>query len=145
MSPSKPTKAEADQLVAARKVVSAPVTWASTPSGSWRLEAKALAIEPRAVFILKGTIGRRNHSFALLYQKYPIRKYTKHYRHRVGKKVFTEPHKHIWDEQQGDRDAYVPDSIDPADNINDQFLSFCRECNIELVGGYQSVMYGLAR
>jgi len=144
MSPSKPTKAEADRLVAARKVVSALVSWTSDHGrqGGWRVEAKALSTEPRAVFRLLGYIGPRNYSFTLLYNNYPIRKFTKHDRHRVCNKVFTEPHKHTWDEEKGDYHAYVPNNIDPTNDVNDQFLAFCEECNIRLVGGYQHILHG---
>lgn len=55
--------------------------------------------------------------------------------------VYTEPHKHRWDEILEDKvGAYIPSDIDPKSDINEQFLAFCKECNIELVGAYQPIM-----
>ncbi len=138
---AKPTKLEADQLVATRKVVSAPVTWTSEVKDTWRLQTKALAPTFKAAFRLVGYVGKRNYSFALLYNNYPIRRYTKHHRHPFGNKVFIDPHKHIWDEHNEGRDAYIPEDINPDDDINEQFLAFCKECNIDLIGGYQTTRF----
>ncbi len=135
-----PTRTEADELVAAQKVISAHVQWSGYPNG-WRLNARVFVVPTRTPLDLRAVIGKTNHSFALLYRSYPIRKYTKHFEHRVGKQVFDRPHKHTWDEELEDREAYYPEDIDPESDINDQFLAFCKECNIELVGGYQSVNY----
>lgn len=140
MSPGKPTRSQADQLVAARKVIASLVVWRSESSHSWRLEARALSVDPRAIFALRGYIGRANHSFALLYENYPIRKYTKHLKHRIGDRILRVPHKHVWDYDSEDHDAYIPSDIDPDSDINDQFLAFCSECNIDLIGGYQRVL-----
>lgn len=64
MASEKPTKKDADDLIRARKIISASVSWKSF-LGNWRLEAKAL--EPRTNTILKltGYIGRTNYSFCL--------------------------------------------------------------------------------
>ena len=140
MPTSKPTKAKADELIAALKVVPAQVSWYSVPTG-WRLKTRVFITELREILDLRGFIGNTNHSFVLLYQNYPIRKYTKHVRHTVGDQVFTKPHKHLWDEMMEDANAYYPDDIDPNADINDQFLSFCNECNIQLLGAYQRVTY----
>lgn len=140
MPSSKPTRTEADDLVAATKVVSSIVVWRAEPTG-WRLQARVLATEKRELLELRGYIGRTNYSFALLYGNIPIRRYTKHYMHRVGKQIFLEPHKHIWDERTEDVEAYIPSDIDPKADVNDQFISFCQECNIDLVGGYQRINY----
>ncbi len=61
--------------------------------------------------------------------------------HPLPDKVLREPHKHTWDFETEDRDAYIPKDIDPNSDINEQFLAFCDECHIELRGGYQSVAY----
>lgn len=143
MTGSQPSKAEADRLVAAQKVVSAKLEWRCDAAGSWRTQAKVLALDSHETLELRAQIGRRNYSFALLYQNQPIRRFTKHYRHPTPAGVFTEPHKHVWDPALGDVEAYVPDDINPADDINDQFLAFCRECHIELLGEYQRVVYAL--
>ncbi len=135
------TEAEAEKLVAAQKIVSAQVRWIRHPR-SWRLEiARVFVVPTRQLLDLHGVIGKTNHSFALVYQGYSIRKYTKHFEHRVAGKVFREPHKHFWTDEWGEDDAYVPQDIDPNSDVNAQFLAFCNECNIELVGGYQAVNY----
>lgn len=134
-----PTKEFADQLVDARKVISEKVTWKQETRGSRRLKATALSLDPRAKFTVTGYIGKKNYSFALLYRNYPIRRFTAHARHIFDNKLFTEPHKHVWDEVNEDGDAYIPEDINPEDDINNQFLAFCEECNINLVGGYQRV------
>lgn len=143
MPPPLPTKAQADGLVAVRKVVSAAVVWNAVGKGCWRLEARALSVDPVAILRVTGFVGRRNHSFALLYDNYPIRKYTKHHRHRSQSQVFTQPHKHTWDGATRDWEAYVPADIDPLSTVDEQFLAFCRECRIDLVGGYRGLATGV--
>ena len=136
-----PTKTEADNLVAKYKVASSKLAWRPEPKG-WRLQATVMAVDSDdLVFKLTGYIGKSNYSFVLLYQNWPIRKYTKHAPHPIGGVLFTEPHKHLWDGETEQRMAYVPDDIEPDADINDQFLAFCKECNIELVGPYQRVIY----
>jgi hypothetical protein len=141
MASSVPTEKEAEHLVKARKIVTASVSWMPHTSYGWRLETKALALDTKDIFRVIGTIGRDNHSFALLYKNYPIRKYTKHHKHKWNGVIYTEPHKHKWNETTRDADVYIPNDINPDDNINDQFISFCRECNIDLLGGFQPVLY----
>jgi hypothetical protein len=135
------TKNEADNLIKIRKIVSASVSWFPCINGSWRLDVKALAQEAHSFLIIKGCIGKDNYSFALLFNNTPIRKYTKHAMHKFQNQIIIEPHKHTWDEEFEDKKVYIPNDINPKDNINDQFLAFCKECNIELLGGYQSVLY----
>jgi hypothetical protein len=139
-----PTKQEAEKLIGARKIISASVSWKSF-MGSWRLEAKALEPESNAMLKLLGYIGKDNYSFTLLYVECPIRKYTKHDKHKFQGKVCRVPHKHTWDEINWDAEIYIPTDINPTDDINDQFLDFCRECNIELSSGYQRLVYELGR
>ncbi len=131
------TTEEAERLVEAQKIVTILLQWKRCNNLSWRLEAKAVAPQTQDVFSLRGNIGRDNHSFVLLYKNHPIRKYTKHLRHKFQGKIFTEPHKHTWDTDYGDKPAYIPNDIDPEASIDDQFISFCAECNIDIRGGYQ--------
>lgn len=128
---------EADRLVKAKKLVSASVSWKTSNNNSWRLEAKAVELETQEILSIKCYIGKDNYSFALLYKNYPIRKYTKHQRHKFNGTVYDEPHKHTWDTEYGDKQVYIPKDIDPGASIDQQFFSFCNECNIELIGGYQ--------
>lgn len=137
---SKITKQEADKLVAEKKIITSSVVWKPSGNNHWRLEARALTRNTKEILLLKGFIGRDNYSFALLYNNIPIRKYTKHQRHFWKGQFFTEPHKHIWDENTEDKEVYIPNDINPNDNISNQFLAFCRECNIEIKGGYQDFL-----
>lgn len=142
-----PTRDEADELVRAHKIVSALLRWKPEGQYRWKLEATVLAVEQNELLKLCGVVGKRNHSFVLLYQNYPLRKYTKHLQHRDSKtgQLVKEPHKHIWDETVGDTEVYVPNDINPEDDIDDQFMAFCAECNIELTGGYQRTSFALSR
>jgi len=137
---SKITRQEADKLVKAKKTISASVAWKSFGKGIWRLETKALVQQTKEILLIKGYIGRDNYGFVLLYNNLPIRKYTKHHRHIWKGQVFTEPHKHIWDEETEDKEVYIPNDIDPNQDVSNQFLAFCRECNIEIKGGYQTFL-----
>lgn len=142
-----PTREEADELIGAAKVVSALVTWKPEGKLRWKLEATVLAVEQNELLKLAAVVGVRNYSFVLLYQNYPLRKYTKHSQHRDSRtgKLVREPHKHIWDEATGDTEVYIPDDINPGHDINDQFMAFCIECNIDLAGGYQSTSFVLSQ
>ena len=144
MANEKPTEQEAERLIKARKIVSASVTWKSE-NGSWRLEATALEPKSNTILRITGYIGKHNYSFCVLHRNYTIRKYTKHFRHKYKDKIYTEPHKHKWNEREDDAETYIPDDIDPKANINDQFLAFCKECAIDLKGNYQRVLYELIR
>ncbi len=134
------TREEADKLVNMEKVVISSMDWESTANGQWRFEAKAVSVDNNEVFVLRGYIGHINYSFTLLYQNIPIRKYTKHNRHRFKGKDYTEPHKHVWDEKTEDKEVYIPTDIKPDDNLDYQFLDFCKECNTN-VSGYQMMLF----
>lgn len=134
---SKPSQQKSDELVNLPKIISATVKWKKHTQG-WRLKAKAVAINGEESFELLAYAGKTNYSFALLYKKYPLRKFTKHSPHKIGGLLFDKPHKHVWNGTTENKIAYIPDDIDPDDDINQQFLSFCEECHIEIVGGYQS-------
>lgn len=136
MAPKRPTRIEAENLLQAQKVVTAKLKWKPAGKG-WRLQAKVLALEIKETFEIRGVSGKTNYSFILLYRNYPIRKYTVHGPHKIGATIFSEPHKHVWDGETENREAYIPPDIDPKADINDQFLSFCNECNINILGEYQ--------
>ena len=105
------------------------------------------AIEEDAIFTLVGVVGRTNHSFALLDgTNVPLAKFTKHAPHVIAGRLFDVPHKHIWDgETENSALTYIPDDINPEDDLNDQFISFCEECNIELLGNYQRCSFPRSR
>jgi len=134
------TREEADKLVAERKLITSSVSWKPTGNYSWRLDAKSLTKNTKEILLLKGYIGRDNYSFTLLYNNIPIRKFTKHLKHTWNGVTYYEPHKHIWDEQTEDKEVYIPKDIDPNSDVSSQFLAFCNECNVELKGGYQTLL-----
>ena len=134
------TEAEAQTILTEQKVIGANLSW--TADGViQRLEAKVLCVESEEILTLKGTWGKTNRSFVLLYKNTPIRKYTVHAYHRdpVTREVVRQPHKHTWDEEYQDRRVYIPDDI-RAGNINEELLDFLQECEIELRGAYSPVM-----
>lgn len=141
MLPSKLTREEADNLVALPKVTTEIVQWRQEASGCWRLRFNVLVEESKESFLVHGYVNR-NHSFTLVFQNSPIRKYTKHPEHRYAGQVMRQPHKHIWDANTLDTEVYIPNDINPTDDINDQFIAFCKECHIELRGGYQRTIFG---
>ena len=134
------TEAEARELVAESKEVRANLSWA-LDGHSFRLEAKVLCLQSDAILSLRGTAGKKNRSLVLLYQNTPIRKYTVHAFHRdpVTRQRVTQPHKHLWDDEWEDKRVYIPDDIRIGD-INEEFVDFLRECNIQLRGQYAQLL-----
>ena len=135
-------KEKADLLHSTPKIITVPVRWQLLAGDRYRLDIRVLAPEENEVLKLSCNVGKTNHGFCLLYQNHPIRKYTKHYEHTswsTGEK-FTEPHKHIWDEDCEDDKAYVPTDIDPNASIEEQFIAFLKEENIDPQGGYQPLL-----
>ena len=125
------TEAEAQSILAELKVIGANLSW-TVDGVIRRLEAKALCVESEQILTLKGTWGKTNRSFALLYKNTPIRKYTVHASHRdpVTREVVRQPHKHTWDEEYQDRQVYIPDDI-RIGNLNEELMDFLKECNID--------------
>ncbi len=106
------TAAEATAILEAPKVIGANLVWKGQ-SGTFRLEATVFATETSELLSLRGFVGVRNRSYALLYKNTPVRKYTVHARHRnpdTGQ-IVLGPHKHRWDDLWEDQLAYVPDDI----------------------------------
>jgi hypothetical protein len=52
--------------------------------------------------------------------------------------VFRQPHKHRWDDDHHDREAYIPTDIDFSD-VNQAFFDFLGECNVTFHGTYQQI------
>ncbi len=131
------TRAEAEAIVAEPKVITANLAW-RFQEGGYRLDAAVLAEESGELLKLRGYVGRKNRSFALLYKNTPIRKYTVHDRHtdpKTGERV-TGPHKHFWDDVYEDNRVYIPDDIRIGDP-NTELPDFLDECRIDLKGAYQ--------
>lgn len=130
------TAEQANMLVSEPKVIAVNLSWRFT-RGAYRLESTALSTETEEILSLRGYVGRKNRSFALLYKSTPIRKYTVHDRHtdpKTGLRV-TGPHKHFWDDVYEDNRVYIPDDI-RIGNPNDELLDFLAECNTTLRGVY---------
>ena len=134
------TEADAQSILAQSKVIGANLHW-TTDGVIRRLEAKVFCDENEEILVFKGTLGKTNRSFVLLYKNTPIRKYTVHSHHRnpVTREVIRGPHKHIWDEEYQDRQVYIPDDIRMGDP-NEELMDFLEECNIRLRGTYSPIM-----
>jgi len=131
------TSAQANTILNEPKMIGANLVW-KVQRGSYRLEATVLATISGEILSLRGTVGPKNRSFALLWKNTPIRKYTVHERHRdpVTKQSITGPHKHTWDDLWEDQRAYVPKDIRIGDP-NEELMDFLAECAITLRGTYQ--------
>ena len=135
------TEARANSLLKEDKVIWANLSW-RIDGEIFRLEAKVLCLESEEILGLRGTVGKKNRSFVLLYQNTPIRKYTVHAFHRdpVTRERVTQPHKHWWDDEWEDKRVYIPNDI-RIGNANDELVDFLQECNISLRGNYASRMF----
>ena len=135
------TEARANSLLKEGKVIWANLSW-RIDGEIFRLEAKVLCLESEEILSLRGTVGKKNRSFVLLYQNTPIRKYTVHAFHRdpVTRDRVTQPHKHWWDDEWEDKRVYIPNDI-RIGNANDELVDFLQECNISLRGNYASRMF----
>ena len=138
------TESKANELLGEDKVIWANLAWIRDGTNS-RLEAKVLCLESEEILTLKGTIGRKNRSFVLLYLNTPIRKYTVHAFHRdpVTRERVTQPHKHWWDDDWEDKRVYIPNDI-RIGNPNEELVDFLQECNVTLRGNYTPQMFPLA-
>lgn len=140
----RPTTEEADLLVSAPKIIRQSVTWAPIKQSKiprWRFEVVVVCPHPRVDLRLVGSYGTKNWGLSLLMDMHPIRRtgnHTAEHRNPDGA-IVAAPHKHRWDTDQGDRDAYIPTDIDFG-NVNHAFFDFLDECNIRLEGDYQYLM-----
>ena len=132
------TGAEADAIIQEPKVIGANLSW-KPDRRSFRLEATVLTIDSGQLLKLRGYIGLKKRSFALLYKNIPIRMYTVHDRHRnpLTGEIVRDPHKHYWDDVWEDDLIEIPDDIRAGDP-NTEFMDFLKECNITLHGGYSA-------
>lgn len=134
------TKAEVEAILEEDKVIGVNLRW--TPGGAgMRLRAAVLALESRKALRLRGYVGPRSCSFALLYENSPIRRYCAQDSHRNPdtREVIEGPHKHAWDARWQDRIAYVPDDIRMGDP-NEELEDFLAECNIRHSGSYEPLL-----
>ena len=134
------TRAEADAIIQEGKVIGANLSW-KPDRRSFRLEAMVLTIDSGQLLKLRGYIGLKNRSFALLHKNVPIRMYTVHDRHRnpLTGEIVRVPHKHYWDDVWEDDLIEIPSDIRSGDP-NTEFMDFLAECNITLHGGYNALL-----
>jgi hypothetical protein len=137
------SNAEVNDLLAKEKIITANLRW--RPKGgkyseNYTLEATVLLPEDNLILRLTGWKGKRNRSFVLLYSGDPIKKLTVHYKHRNpdGTMIYG-PHKHAWDEENEDRNAYIPNDIEFGD-VNSEFHGFLKQCHINLLGTYAPIL-----
>ena len=156
------TTAEANAIIAENKIITERLTWRAEPQAlsskrrgrrqrgrrqesdwtKFTLEAGVSSLDSGENLRLLGNVGKTNRSFALLYQNIPIRKYTVHAIHKdpVTRIVYTEPHKHWWDELHEDKRVYIPNDIRIGDP-NEELADFLEECNISLREPYQPQIF----
>ena len=139
------TESEVNRLLEEDKVIWVNLSW-RIDGEIFRLEAKVLCLESEEILSLRGTVGKKNRSFVLLYQNTPIRKYTVHAFHRdpVTRERVTQPHKHWWDDEWEDKRVYIPNDI-RIGNPNNELVDFLEECNISLRGNYTFCMFPQGR
>ena len=130
--------AEVETLVGEAKVITANLVW-FTDGSAFRLEAMVLVVATNQVLRLTGVHGSRNYSFCLLFNNYPIRRWCTRNAHKnPDGEMLSGPHKHRFDEIDGDHWAYKPTDITPTDT-NEDLFQFLKECNIEITGTYQAI------
>ena len=133
-----PTRAEVERILSQRKVIGENVSWKMRPGSNparLYLEATVLVPGTRETLQLRGTYGKKHWSYSLLLNGVPVRRCNnQHTPHQnPDGTVIRQPHKHLWDDECGDREAYIPADIDFLD-VNRAFFDFLRECNISFHG-----------
>ena len=138
-SPSRgiPGVNEMAAIIDAPKVIGANLAWRAY-GRAWTLDATVSAPSTGSILRLVGNVGRRNHSFSLLYNNTSLKRFCTNPYHRNPDRVRIDgPHKHSYEREDPDLHwAYVPTDIRFGD-INVEFRDFLAECNISLEGEYQ--------
>jgi len=128
---------DAERLALMSKTIGEPVKWTlhHPERQRYRFNVRVIAHESPQRLSLAGTASPSKWSFVLLGPNGErLRKIsTPHLGHINcdGEESVSE-HKHYWTEENEDRCTYVPDDV-RWDNLNDAFVDFARECNIELL------------
>ncbi len=123
------------------KIIASNIRW-TRYDRAYRLDdVLILCINSNQILKLRGYIGPRNHSFVILFKNYPIRKWTVHNSGKLpdGTRI-DGPHKHAWDDDLEDEWCYIPTDISIG-NPNEELMDFLKECNIDLLGGYQAELF----
>ncbi|WP_435078391.1 DUF6978 family protein [Halococcus sp. AFM35] len=128
------TKAEVDRMADMEKVIEEDWEWGQR-GPNLEAEATVYCIDEEFNLLMKGWM-RESYGFTLLYRGSKIVR-------RWDDSIHTNPngerlegsHKHYWDGQHEDRFAYKVDDI-ATDDVDEAFMDFLNECNIELRGNY---------
>lgn len=139
MPSGRPSNIETKGLHKEPKIITANLSW-RRDGRRYKLEANVLATESKTLLKLVANIGIKNRSTALLCRNIRIRGYCTSHNHINPLRIpIRSPHKHKYDEVWGDDEAYIPDDIAYGD-VNNELLGFLEECNISLLGNYQSLL-----
>lgn len=139
-----PTRVEVEELLGRIKSITQDISWTVRPGTDAARQYFSVPVNSpgfQGSLELRGTVGPSHWSFALLMNRYPIRRsdyqQTPHCNPDGG--VIRAPHKHDWDEQHRDGHAFIPNDIDFSD-INEAFQDFLAECAIQLQATYHPLV-----
>ncbi|MDP2726834.1 MAG: hypothetical protein Q8P59_04765 [Dehalococcoidia bacterium] len=137
------TVGKAEELLAVDKVITANLAWRPWGPRGFRLEATVLTVESKEILKLFGWVGAKGlkkRSLSLLYNSISIKRLclSPHSKHTNSDGVPIDGmHKHQFDEFYETRNAYIPNDITTAGDINQELLDFLKECRITLKGNYE--------
>ncbi|MCD6391623.1 MAG: hypothetical protein J7L92_06520 [Dehalococcoidia bacterium] len=138
------TDGECAKILAASKVITADVVWTRKHNKSWATSVLPVEndLKYKLEVILTASIEEPSKfSFTLLLNgNYRIRGLDingSHYNKCSGQQRWVgQTHKHTWQDSCPGGHAYTPIEIDGT-GINETFVQFCRECNIDFRGNFK--------
>jgi len=134
---------ERDKLYSLRKTVEGPRLRWEFVNNAYRLETDVFVegqTLPKATLKVKATMTARRYSFSLWYNNNQLIRRWDIKRHvHVDGTVICGPHKHRWTEEHGERHVYPVNDVAEND-VNQGLLDFLTECNINILGVYQTVL-----
>jgi hypothetical protein len=136
---------EVESVLRIEKRIREDLAWrpdAGSRKPKWKIEGTVIVPDTSETLKIHGNRSARNWGFSLVMRGVPIRRFNVQnapHRNPDGT-IIREPHKHKWDENQGDREAYIPDDIDVTD-VNQAFLDFLKECRIVHDGTYRTFTF----
>lgn len=130
------SKERIDELYDADKVIQENWVWERNGS-SLTGEATVRCVGEGIDLTLKGW-QRRNYGFCLLFKSTKVvRRWDDSIHTNPDGKVIRGSHKHFWHPEYEDNMAYPVNDV-ATDDVDDAFMDFLDECNIELRGKYHS-------
>ena len=145
------TNAEVARVLAARKLVTERIEWRARPGRTPKWECAfsvriPVGDDPGLAVLgrIEATSNQYETRCAFIYAGICIRRWESRGRHRnPDKQWIVGAHKHLWDETDEDRLAYVPNDIDVTDR-DTVLMSFLDECSITIggAGGYAPSLPG---